>query len=142
MWPWSNEEDGILNREMQDYFKSDKLQIIYWSCFRNPANNLRYTKYLSCEIIPEKVKFYGSFGDYNDMLTEAQVRLYDQPTKQWFLCWQGPYANIFIHFYFFGVLKRFWIGWKICPFDIYGVPEYSHRFHSVGFATQLKSVTR
>jgi len=140
MWVFSNEEDGVINREMQDYFKSDKLQIIYWSAFRNPANNLRYTPYISCKIDPSKVRFIGSLGNYEDNLSEFELRQYDRPTVQWFLAWQGLYSNIFIQFKLFGVLKRFWIGFKIMPFDVYGVND--HRKHSAGFATQLKGVTR
>lgn len=142
LWVFSNEEDGIINREMQDYFKSDKLQILYWTCARNPFNNIRYVPYLSCKIIPERVQFVGSFGDSEDNLSLEHLRQYDTHTVQWFLCWQGLYSNIFWQFYLFGVLKRFWIGWKIMPFDVYGVPDTSHRIHGAGFATQFKSVTR
>lgn len=140
LWPFCNEEDSIINRDMKNYFESDKLQIIMWSCWRNPVNNLRYVKYLSCKIIPDKVRFVGSLGDSANALTEEQLRLYDKPTAQWFLCWQGVYACIFWQFKLFGVLKRLWIGWKIMPFDVYGVPETSHRINGAGFATQLKTV--
>lgn len=144
-WPfmawWGNPEDGILNREMQDYFKSDKLQIIYWSCFRNPFNGIRYVPYLSCKIDPARVRFVGSFGDSDDNLSLEHLRQYDTHTVQWFLCWQGLYSNIFWQFRLFGVLKRLWIGnAKIMPFDVYGVTD--HRKHSAGMVTQFKSVTR
>lgn len=147
-WSWwimgvfQNWEDFLDNNDKGDYGIKKEWplwrKIVAWNLIRNPANNLRYVPYLSCKINPSKVKFIGSLGNSDDMLTEAQLRLYDKPTRQWFLCWHGLYSCFFWQFYLFGKLRRIWVGWKIMPFDVFGLPDTSHRKVSAGFATQFK----
>lgn len=154
-WPfmflWDNYGDGIANT---NYWKAPNLflQIIYWSCLRNPTNNLRIVPYLSCKINPLNVRFIGSFGNctsFEDWIrlftpmhdpSEEQISIakYDTKVPQWFFCWQGIYSNFYWQYMLNGNLRRFWIGWKIFPTDIYGVTEY--RKFGAGFALQNKVV--
>lgn len=139
MYPWGNEEDGIVNgEEFIDWPKW--FRIIYWSAVRNPANNLRFIPILNVKIVPEKVKYKGAFKglDPNHVVT---LKDFDDDTKRfWYLCWQGPYSNIRFHFKMFGKIWRFWIGWKIYPEDQDGIPEWSHRKNGAGFALQFKRI--
>jgi hypothetical protein len=137
MFPWGNEEDGILAGQIYRDFKNDFLQIVYWTALRNPTNNLRYVPHISCKINPKKVGFIGSFGSSSFHYHETLLK-YDTKVPQWFFAWQGLYSNFYVQFNLRGKLRRFWIGWKIFPTDIYGVTEY--RKHGAGFATQWKVV--
>lgn len=90
-WPWSNDEDGVVAGE--EFLKMPKwFRMIYWSAIRNPANNLRFVKYLSVKINPKKVKFKAnkqlpSLYDYDvDHLTFTT------------LTWQGLYSNFRVQF--------------------------------------------
>lgn len=131
MYIWDNYEDGIAaGRQYKDYGALWK-QIIYWSCLRNPVNNLRIVPILSCQIEPSKVRFVGSF-------TGQDIYKYDTKIPHWFFAWQGLYSNLYIHFMLGGKLRRLWIGWKIFPTDIYGVTPY--RAKGAGFALQFKVV--
>lgn len=130
MFIWDNFEDGIAN---DMYYKSDSLfkRIIYWSCIRNPANNLRVVPHLSCKIDPIRVRYIGNQSD---------IYKYDTKIPQWFFAWQGVYSNLFYQFKIGSSLYRFWIGWKIFPTDIYGVTSY--RKDGAGFATQFKKISK
>jgi hypothetical protein len=137
LWPWDNWEDGIADISLD---QEDSLwwRIVYWSCIRNPVNNLRLVPFLSVKIKPEKVNWVGSYGNGNFINTPAETRSYDTKTKQWFFCWHGFYSNFYWQFNLFGQLMRFWIGWKILPKDVYGVEPY--RKSGAGFAMQFKRV--
>lgn len=141
MFVWGNYEDGIANRNYKQ-FDSMFMQIVYWSCIRNPVNNLRVMPILSCKIEPKRVEFIGSFGHLhgNSMsknLTET-IKSYDTKIPQWFFAWHGLYSNFYWQFNLFGKLRRIWVGWKIYPTDIYGVTKY--RESGAGFAQQFKVV--
>jgi hypothetical protein len=144
MFPWGNEEDGIASGDWYYDAGSVDKQIIYWSCIRNPANNLRFVPLISCDIMPINVRFTGSFGEWLgpswsvSMPPSTEVRLYDTKVPQWFLAWHGIYSCWYWQFMFRGELRRLWVGWKIYPTDVYGVTEY--RRHGAGFATQFKVV--
>lgn len=131
-WPimflWDNWEDGIANQNYKK-FKSQFMRIFYWSCIRNPVNNLRIVLYLSCKIKPAKVKFVGSL---------KTITLYDSPIKQWFYAWCGIYSTFYWQFNLLNKRYRFWVGWKIYPTDRYGVTPY--RQPGAGFTLQLKRV--
>jgi hypothetical protein len=98
---------------------------------------------------PSRIRFVGSFGSWGT-IDEATVRKYDTKIPHWFLCWQGPYSNLYIHWEMFGNLYRFWIGWKIYPADIYGgnypadYPNgrFGYRSKGAGPVIQLKRVKR
>ena len=139
MWLWDNEEDGIADKT---YWVAPNmfLQILYWSCNRNPSHNLSNVPYLNCKIQPEKVRFVGSEGNKTDEKPPKNnnYMLYDTKIPQWFFAWQGPYSNFYWQFILNGKLRRFWIGWKIYPTDINGVTPY--RKNGAGFATQWKAV--
>lgn len=164
MWLWDNYEDGIMN---QTYFYSPNhlIQAMYWY-LRNPVNNLRIVPYLSADLYPDKINFWGSVDGLvlfkpapvsDDLFEQPLIRLMDEfDTKkpQWWFAWQGVYSNFFWQFkmpftlkvpftklgYNKGDLMRFWIGWKIYPTDIYGITEY--RMRGAGFALQFKVVAR
>lgn len=147
MFPWGNEEDGIgAGVQYRDMGSLDK-QIIYWSCLRNPVNNLRFVRWLSCDIDPERVRFTGTFGEYlSQGMFEGvlgkppslQISQYDTKVPQWFIAWCGVYSCWYWQFMLFGKLRRLWIGWKIYPTDVMGVTSY--RLYGAGFATQFKVV--
>jgi hypothetical protein len=130
MWPWGNEEEGI------GWYGTGSIskKILYSECFRNPANNLRYVPILSLKIVPEKVKFKG-YPIYKD------IRDYDLDSKDFiYFAWHGVYSTLRIQRKMLGKRRRFWIGWKLYPEDIYGVTD--HRSASAGFATQLKVIEK
>lgn len=140
---WDNWEDGIAaGRKYKDWGVLWK-QIIWWSCVRNPANNLRIVPYLSCKINPLKVCFIGSFGNYGcgpTLVEPSKWAKYDTKVPQWFFAWQGLYSNFYWQFWWGSQLKRFWIGHKVMPADIFGVSPY--RQPGAGFALQFKTVAR
>lgn len=136
---WGNDEDGIDAGRIYKDMGSEFRQIVYWSCFRNPVNNLRFIPILSAQIKPERVKFFGTFGDnVNYIAFEEKVRQFDTPVPQYFFAWCGVYSNFFWQFRAFKKLWRFWVGWKVMPADIYGVSNY--RKPGAGFALQFKRV--
>jgi hypothetical protein len=142
MWPWSNEEDGVLaGEEFIGY--PNAIRIIYWSAFRNPSNNLRFIKALSCLIDPNKVKWIGNtpktLCGFNLLMWSPYA--YDSDEYR-FVCftWCGIYSNLRIQFKMRSKIWRFWIGWKIYPHDKYGIPENNYRYYGAGFATQLKRI--
>lgn len=133
MYPWDNVEDGIAN---STYWKSSNmfLQIIYWSCIRNPANNLRVMPLMSIKIDPKLVQWIG--GPHLDPM------LYDlkPPKTEWFYAWQGPYASLWWQYRSIasGKIVRLWIGWSIYPSDVNGVTPY--RQNGAGFKIQWKDL--
>lgn len=130
---YGNEEDGIHNgRQYYDMGDND-LQIIYWTAYRNPANNLRFIPYLSCQIDPKRVGYVGTFGT-----SKGAEDMYDKEYPHWFFAWCGFYTTFYWQFELLGKLRRFWIGWAIYPSDINGVTPY--RKHGAGFKTQWKVV--
>ncbi len=146
MWLWDNDEDGISN---DTYWIAPNvfLQICYWSIRRNPVNNLRYVRYLSCRIKPIKVWFDGSFGSSDEIRNPSNevqylnsldaFKKYDTKIPQWFFIRQGIYPALFIHYRMFNRLWRFWIGWKIYPKDTYrSIDEKDYRYRGAGFAIQ------
>lgn len=152
MWPWDNWEDGIANTM---YWKAPNiyLQIIYWSCLRNPINNLRLVPLLSCKIDPAKVKFVGSGVDSMkldvdsfDLVSEYlayrdEVINYDSDEHDfWYYCWQGFYSNVRVHFSVLGRRYRYWLGWKIYPHDIFGISQTDYRIKGAGMASQSKRI--
>lgn len=142
-WPWldaiyGNWEDGCCAGWQYKIFGSIGRQIIYWSCARNPVNNLRIVPYLSCKIDPAQVRFVGSYGNCDGTGVTASVLHYDTGTPQWFFAWHGLYSNFYWQFKAFGVLKRVWVGWKVMPADIFGVSPY--RQPGAGFALQFKTI--
>lgn len=153
-WPfmflWDNYEDGIAN-DTYVKFQSMFMKICYWSCWRNPVNNLRIVHYVSVRINPQLVQFYGSFCNFiyeiedeqrqmyaNGVDFKARVEKYDTKIPQWFFAWCGYYSNFYWQFQIGARLYRFWIGWKIYPTDIFGVTLY--RRDGAGFAIQLKRI--
>ena len=69
MYPWGNEEDGILSgEEYKD--KSDKFRIFYWTAIRNPVNNLRFLPLFSFKKDTSNLKFILKLKDANTILTQ------------------------------------------------------------------------
>jgi hypothetical protein len=143
MYPWSNDEDGVeAGEELVGY--PTWMRIIYWSAIRNPANNLRFVKGLSCRVDPDKVEFDCS-GVYNfngvHTITTNYLYFYDDDLFRFrSLTWCGLYSNLRIQFKMFGKIWRFWIGWKIYPHDSLGITPTDYRRFGAGFATQFKRI--
>jgi hypothetical protein len=142
MFVWDNVEDGVANDTYVN-FKSMFMKIVYWSCFRNPVNNLRITPLLSCKINGSKVRFYGSFGSVKTPLNELQktIMLYDTKVPQWFFAYQNIWhSNFYWQFNAFGKLWRFWLGnCKVYPTDILFLP-LGYREKGSGPVAQFKRV--
>jgi hypothetical protein len=150
MFIWDNVEDGIYN---DTYWKAPNtfLQIVYWSCLRNPVNNLRVSPTLSCQIDAPKVRFVGSITNKTwygkaypatpNIDWEQRTRTYDTKIPQWFFAWQTIWhSNFYWQFNALGKLWRFWLGnAKIYPTDIYGGP-YGYRERGAGPVAQFKRV--
>lgn len=147
-WPimflFNNFEDGFHNTTYFDYgfFWTSMM----WTCVRNPVNNLRIVPYLSVKIQPQNVDFIGTFGgphekyDYSLDEKKLRVKQYDTNVPHWYFCWHGIYSNFYRVFKLGNSLYRFWIGWKIMPYDIFGVSTY--RVPGAGFALQFKRVKK
>lgn len=124
-WPfmclWDNWEDGCLAGKQYKDFKNKFLQIVYWSCVRNPVNNLRTVPYLSCKIDPSKIGFKW---------------LGKKPMS--FFCWQFPYTVFYSEFNIINCRLRFWIGWKIQPSDKTRSTDFGYRSKGAGYTCQLK----
>jgi hypothetical protein len=142
MFPWNNNEDGIAGAsEFKD--KPMWFRIVYWSALRNPANNLRFVKYITCKIEPSKVKFILSKAqDINgNVIANPTLRDYDRDDLRYTtLIWQGIYSNLRIQFKMNGKIWRAWIGFKIYAHDSLGISPADYRYHGAGFATQFKRV--
>lgn len=145
MYPWSNNEDGLNGGE--EY--PDKplwFRIIYWSALRNPSNNLRFFKTLTCQLDPNKIKYIVSnikllVDTPSFIISASNLTDYDQDYYRFTsLTWQGYYSNFRIQFKMFGKIWRFWIGWKIYPHDSNGIASTDYRRFGAGFATQFKRI--
>lgn len=133
MKPWDNFEDGIANKNYKQ-FKSLTLQIIYWSCWRNPANGLRQWQPYSVLIEPPKIGFIGS-------LPIERFQEYKGRFPHWYFCWHGPYTCFFWQFMMKeNHMRRLWIGWKLKPQDILGVDADDYRIRGAAFTMQFKQV--
>lgn len=142
MYPWSNDEDGIeAGEELIGWPRT--FRIIYWSAIRNPANNLRFVKGMSCLIEPQNVKYVATKpkmleGYYLKFLSPEA---YDMDQLRFIsLTWHGYYSNLRIQFKMLGKIWRFWIGWKIYPHDSLGIDPSDYRAQGAGFATQFKRI--
>ena len=128
MWLWDNWEDGIANTT---YWTAPNflIQTLYWSCLRNPVNNMRRVPLFTVRIDPARVEWVG---------TRKPPEHFDRkpPEVEWFFCWHGIHSNLWVQFPMFGSVWRAWLGWKIFPYDINGVT--GHRVPGAGFATQFK----
>lgn len=134
---WGNEEDGIdgLPLRLTDTLPWKNLdwntrtrkwsqwrRIVVWAAFRNGASNLRYTSWWGLVIDPRKVEVWTSSGVNG---------------QRWFVS-QGWRSN----FFYQGYRWRFWIGWKIKPWDfspfMRALPDFDPRSKGIGFAFQFK----
>jgi hypothetical protein len=108
MYVWDNWEDGICAGRQYLDLPGEFLQIVYWSCVRNPINNTRVAPILSCTIDPKRVKYIGSRGWPQE---------YDKKpaSSEYFYAWCGVYANLWWQFKVRGSVYRLWIGHKIMP---------------------------
>lgn len=122
MWLWSNWEDGICEGFQYKTFDKEWKQIIWWSCLRNPVNNLRLVPVLSCMIDPSKIKSIGTYDK--------------DPVPHLYFCWHGMYSCLSWQFIALGKLRRLWIGFKLYPTDVQGLGQ-SHRARGAVFTTEL-----
>lgn len=139
---WSNDEDGILaGSELLKY--PNWVRIIYWTAIRNPANNLRFIKYISCQLQPGKIKYVVSeCKKLNGVVWDKpSIFFYDDDAFRFIsLTYQGLFSNLRIQFKMNGYIWRFWIGWKIYPHDSLGISSSDYRRFGAGFATQFKRI--
>jgi hypothetical protein len=148
MWLYSNQEDGIMGAsEYKD--RSNFIRIVYWSALRNPSNNMRFIKALTCQLNPKEIKFRGTHPKdingtkYQIMLENNKDLLYTYDSDMFrfiSLTWQGMYSNLRIQFKMFDKIWRFWIGWKIYPHDTLGISPNDYRRYGAGFAMQFKKI--
>jgi hypothetical protein len=134
MWVFDNDGDGIANCNYKR-FNSLFKQIIYWSCIRNPVNNLRFAPVLGLKIEPAEVRFTGSFET-------AQSYESGRHYPYWFFAWQGAYSCIRVQYRspLTDTMQEFWCGWKIWPQDVHGIKPGSFRSKAAGFAFQWRSL--
>lgn len=124
-WLWGNEEDGVC----PDYYlptRSLWLRRFSWSAVRNSVNNLRFVWPFGFKPDSAKIKFIG------DSLSDPQVAP-PEGTSRWSLTWQGPYAG-FLWMRNAKKLHQVWIGWKLLPKDVNGIPSTDSRSVAVSFA--------
>ena len=144
MFIWSNNEDGVVaGEELLNY--PTWVRIIYWSALRNPSNNLRFIKALTCQIKPSKVQYKATALKNIDGLPPVSyirsVYYYDSDEFRFIsLTNCGIYSNLRIQFKMFNKIWRFWIGWKIYPHDMFGLSSTDYRRFGAGFATQFKRI--
>lgn len=134
-WFAGNEEDGVtgakwyreLHADWPDWKKA-----IMWSAFRNPANNMRWIRWLNPRLRASRIHYLGAYD------TEAAAK--STGRIAWSLSWQGIYAGLYVIVPVRGKFYRFWWGWKIRPRDTAGIAITDYRYPRCGFATQLKRV--
>ena len=136
-WIWNNEEDGVdgiaQTATMRRPFKNDawnvkmskatpRTRIWQWAALRNPANNLRFTWPIRLKINPAKLHYrvFGPLDQYKGI-------------NGWFI-WQGLKSGLRLDY----KQWRFWIGWKIKPFDAGGIEKTDYRYPGAGLAIQFK----
>lgn len=148
MYPWGNEEDGILSGE-EHKDKSEKFRIFYWTAIRNPVNNLRFLPIFSFKKDTSNLKFILKLKDTGTILTEKGSEGFQilsdaeegKVSKSFsYLCYSGLYANYRAEFSFLGKQRRFWIGHKLYPSAKYRIPPYQK--HGIGFGSQFKVVSK
>lgn len=145
MAPYQNFQDGLFCTTYFDH--GFFLTSLRWSAIRNPANGLRYIPYISCKLDADKVHFMGSTisyakdEQYNLMDIEFRNAAFNYDSNAadfWYYCFQGPYACYRWQGTFMGKRRRFWIGYKVGPWDIYGIAANDYRLPYAGFANQWK----
>jgi len=133
LYPFQNPEDGIANATYKEW-DSMFMKIVYWSAFRNPANNLRTMPFISLKIDPKKIKWFGSHNIPS---------IYDMKpaSEEWFICWHGFYSCWWWQFKLFGSVGRLWIGTtKLFPADFQGVTGHRSKY-GAGIPSQLKKIS-
>ena len=126
MKPWNNLEHGNAGFPGYSPESGRAWRMIKWSCFRNPANGLRYI--IGIRIRPARIGWTGNSVD-----PEAQALRW--PDKWlWSFTWQGPFAGLKVCKARNRRMTEFWIGWKLLPKDMNGIPDW--RFDNCGFALQ------
>lgn len=138
MWPWGNEEDGIDGMRPWDwgwinpwFIKtaewSEFRRIVHWSAWRNPVNNLRFTRPFGFLIQPEKIDYIGNSK-------HPRTDNYNKPGTYWFLARHGWYTA-------FGIITlgwRFRLGWRFFPSDADGLTDPDDaRAKGCGFTLQF-----
>lgn len=132
---WGNWEDGIAAGRQYHDTGSVPLQIIYWSCLRNPVNNMRTLRPFAVHVDGRHVDYIGKpFTNPRDYDRKDANGLYPD---QWYLVWQKLQYGLYIVRSFgpFG-RRRLWLGWKLFPENQNGPTPYQSR--GVGFTLQFR----
>lgn len=67
-WPWSNDRDGAIGDKRGWWHASTPfglgadhyLSMLIWLAFRNPANNLRFTRLFGCPVLSTSATWWGN----------------------------------------------------------------------------------
>lgn len=135
-YPWGNDEDGIdglRGGSPDNYWWRDKTEdvslewrILWWSCWRNPVNNLRFVRPFGFVIDPDMIEFRGNSVD-----PRASYAL--ERRNWWAFTWHGIYAGLWVIYRGY----KFRIGWNILPKDRDGMSEDDYRSKGAGFKLQF-----
>ncbi len=119
-WLWldeifGNHEDGLL-----PFWWSNQGGTAYSWFLRNPVCNMRFWPIISTKNAPEDVVSIGNVAEITDK-------------PGWFACWQRGYVGVR---WIWGKMGL-WIGWKLNPRDVYGIPADDYRKDGIGIACQI-----
>lgn len=119
-WLWldewlGNHEDGLL-----PFWWSNQGGTAYSWFLRNPVTNMRFWPIISTLPDTPRLRFCGNV-----------VEILESPG--WFVCWQGPYVGFRWQCETLGI----WIGWKVQPRDVGGIPAEDYRRFGIGTACQI-----
>jgi hypothetical protein len=133
---FGNWEDGIYSGLQYKNLGSIPLQIIYWSCLRNPINGMRAIQPFAVFVEKERVHYFGEpFVSPSEFDRKGIDGRYPD---QWFFARQGLYTGFYLvrQFPLLG-RRRLWLGWKLFPKNsVVGATPYQSK--GVSFTTQFR----
>lgn len=139
MAPYNNLEDGILSPSFY-ITKSEKLNIIAWSAWRNPANGLRFMPFFAPKVEPQKVQYVASFNTDGRNIPLTVLYSLEEQGSFWYFVHQGRYAGFRWQFKLGPDLYRIWIGSKLFPTNTIKVWPYQRP--GLGTTFQIRRVKR
>lgn len=111
-WPWDNKRDGAMGDIRGDYWILDYpdwinflpkavigyFKMYWWLAFRNPVNNLRFIPLFGCNTAKMHIRYIGD---------------YFVATKPGGEGWQFVYANRWLYYFGFFLVKRIWRSYRL-----------------------------